>query len=56
MDQRLGMVGSYYYDQEGFPLPVPTPSVIVKVNKNNIEKAKTLVNKLQSTASKYSNM
>ena len=51
MDQRLTLVGSYS-NQEGFPLPTPTESVIVKVTKKNIEKAKTFVNKLQATACK----
>ena len=56
MDQRLALVGDYYYNPEGSPTPVPTPSVIIRVNKNNIEKAKTLVNKLQASGGKYSNL
>ncbi|KAJ9587868.1 hypothetical protein L9F63_018702, partial [Diploptera punctata] len=51
MDQRLAQVGAYSYGQEGFPLPAVTPSVIVKVTKKHIEKAKTFVNKLEATAS-----
>ncbi|KAJ9587865.1 hypothetical protein L9F63_018699 [Diploptera punctata] len=51
MDQRLALVGSYTYNQEGFPLPAATPSVIVKVTDKHIQKAKTFINKLQATAS-----
>ena len=52
MDRRLTLVASYS-SEEFLPLPVVTESVIAKATKQNIEKAKEFIYKLQDTSCKH---